>query len=320
MKIGISYGSLEVLKTGRIKEDSPKTLYLLTHGKCQNNCAFCSQARESSSNSLYLSRIIWPPIEDKELSLLLKEGKNFFKRICIQSTKTPIWQKLVENLIPYLRDFNLPISLSAPVEKMEDLERFFNLGIDRINISLDVASPRLFYKMKEKSWEERISLIEEAGKRYKGKITTHIIIGLGEKEKEALEIINKFIEKDINIALFAFTSLSGTKMENNSSPDYLTYRKIQIITYLLKKGLIKFKDLSFDENGRLIIEEFWLKKSYSYFREIFLTSGCPHCNRPYYNERPKITPYNFPRPIKEDEIKEIINLFEKGKCLNSIRE
>ncbi|HDI74230.1 MAG TPA: hypothetical protein ENF57_04430 [Candidatus Korarchaeota archaeon] len=30
------------------------------------------------------------------------------------------------------------------------------------------------------------------------------------------------------------------------------------------------------------------------FKEAFLTSGCPSCNRPFYNERPRGPIYNFP--------------------------
>jgi biotin synthase len=37
----------------------------------------------------------------------------------------------------------------------------------------------------------------------------------------------------------------------------------------------------------------------------FVTSGCPGCNRPYYNERPGGPLYNYPRPPLPEEITEI---------------
>ena len=37
----------------------------------------------------------------------------------------------------------------------------------------------------------------------------------------------------------------------------------------------------------------------------FLTSGCPGCNRPYYNERPGTILYNYPRQMTSEEIKEV---------------
>lgn len=314
MKIGISYGCLELLKKNKIKEDSPKTLYLLTHRRCQNNCAFCSQARESKNNNLYLSRIIWPPIEYKELFSLLKDKKYHFKRICIQVTNSEFWKESIKDLILNLKNFDLPISLSTPLENLKELDELFGLGIDRINLSLDVADRGLFVKIKEKSWEDRIRLLKEASKRYKGKITTHIIVGLGEKERNLLEIIKELIREKIIIALFAFTPLPGTKLESRNPPDYLTYRKIQTVTYLLKENLINFEKLRFDDEDRLIIEDWWLNLSYPYFERIFLTTGCPDCNRPYYNETPRITPYNFSRPIRKEEIDRIKEILEKGKC------
>jgi biotin synthase len=37
----------------------------------------------------------------------------------------------------------------------------------------------------------------------------------------------------------------------------------------------------------------------------FLTSGCPNCNRPYYNEKPSGPIYNYPREISQKELSEI---------------
>jgi biotin synthase len=45
----------------------------------------------------------------------------------------------------------------------------------------------------------------------------------------------------------------------------------------------------------------------------FYTSGCPHCNRPYYNERPSGPMYNYPRPILPEEIGEIKQQLATGK-------
>ncbi|PMQ01543.1 MAG: radical SAM protein [Dictyoglomus sp. NZ13-RE01] len=312
MKIGVSYGSLKLLEEGILKEDSPTTLYLLTPGKCLNNCAFCTQARDSKSSGILLSRISWPPVEVDYLINLL-EKRNPFKRICIQSTKNVHWEDTIEYLIKNLQKFNIPISISSPIEDFNTIERFLNLGVDKINLSLDVINKNKFEEYKGESFTKRLSFIIESSQKFPHKITTHIIIGLGEKEKEAIEIINELIQNNITIALFAFTPIPGTRLENQSPPDYLTYRKIQLITFLLKERLVKFEDLTFD-NDKLIIEEDLIKKASLFFEKIFTTSGCPNCNRPYYNESPRITPYNFPRPLKENEIKEILELIRNNQC------
>jgi biotin synthase len=38
--------------------------------------------------------------------------------------------------------------------------------------------------------------------------------------------------------------------------------------------------------------------------EPFRTSGCPNCNRPYYNEKPSGPIYNYPKPPIQTEISE----------------
>jgi biotin synthase len=45
--------------------------------------------------------------------------------------------------------------------------------------------------------------------------------------------------------------------------------------------------------------------------EPFRTSGCPGCNRPYYNERPGGIIYNYSKELAENEIADI----EKVLCL-----
>ena len=43
--------------------------------------------------------------------------------------------------------------------------------------------------------------------------------------------------------------------------------------------------------------------------QAFQTSGCPGCNRPYYNERPGRTMFNYPRPLTPEESLQIWRLY-----------
>ncbi|MDH5792671.1 MAG: radical SAM protein, partial [Candidatus Bathyarchaeota archaeon] len=44
--------------------------------------------------------------------------------------------------------------------------------------------------------------------------------------------------------------------------------------------------------------------------EAFRTSGCPGCNRPYYNERPSGPFYNYPRNLTPEEARTEAELLE----------
>jgi len=312
MRLGISSGSLDVLKRKYIKEDSPTTLYLMTLQKCLNNCAFCTQAKESHADALMLSRISWPPIEIEDLINLLKEY-NPFKRLCFQVTNHLNWEKELINTIKLFEKFNLPISISAPFDNISHMEKFFELGVDRINISIDAVGKDLFKKIKNGDFEERLAFIKEASTKFPSQITSHIIVGLGENERELVYIIDNLSKWEVTVALFAYTPLKGTLLKNMNPPNYYKYRKIQLITFLLQKNLISFNELSFDGNDNLLITENILSIAEPFFEIIFKTTGCPNCNRPYYNESPRIVPYNFPRKLKDREIEEIKDLLRNGR-------
>ena len=73
------------------------------------------------------------------------------------------------------------------------------------------------------------------------------------------------------------------------------------------KGLVRFEDMRFDDEGK--IESFGITNQR--LKQIieegtpFLTSGCPDCNRPFYNERPSGPIYNYPEKTSLEEIEKI---------------
>ena len=82
---------------------------------------------------------------------------------------------------------------------------------------------------------------------------------------------------------------------------------------MITRRISRFENFKFDEGGKIIdfgVENETLRKAIE-SGEPFLTSGCPNCNRPYYNERPGGPLYNYPRPLRKDEIEEIKNLLLK---------
>lgn len=62
-KIRVSIGTAGVLGLLKLHSDAePTTAYLMTYTQrnCRANCAFCPQARQSSSSKELLSRVVWP--------------------------------------------------------------------------------------------------------------------------------------------------------------------------------------------------------------------------------------------------------------------
>jgi len=287
------------------------TAFLMTYqeNKCESNCAFCPQARDSSSSSDRLSRISWP---EYELKLVIDNWRpRKFRRICIQ---TICYANVVNDVVDIVGELQkvtkLPISVSIHSIDKNDLLKLKDSGVSNIGIALDASTPILFEEIKGEKrdttyrWHRHIRALEEALEIFgKGNVATHLIIGLGETEKEATEFIFQMEEMGIGIGLFAFTAIKGTSLEGRSSPDLSSYRRIQVIRHLVSKGLLSSEQISSDDEGRVSLD---IKKA-SILKELssgkaFQVTGCKGCNRPYYNERPRGPMYNYPRPLSKIEV------------------
>ena len=84
------------------------------------------------------------------------------------------------------------------------------------------------------SWENQFNLVLGGFVGFwKGNVSTHVIVGLGETEKEAVEIVQRCVDLGVLPALFAFTPVRGTALEGNLPPKLESYRRIQLARYLI---------------------------------------------------------------------------------------
>jgi len=187
------------------------------------------------------------------------------------------------------------------------------MPVDRLGLPMDVASPRIYRELRSGCFEREEGLIEEVAERFRGRLSTHLIVGLGEREDELVRMMTKLHLLGVTIALFAFTPCPGTKMAKNPAPDYKKYRRVQIARYLIERDIASYLDFEFDSQGDIT----YFGRSWSELKQIlepsaFMTSGCPGCNRPFYNERPSSRMYNYPKPLSRKEFEEELQLVESG--------
>jgi biotin synthase len=191
-------------------------------------------------------------------------------------------------------------------------------GVERIGIPLDAANEEIFDKIKGKHadgpyvWNKQLQTLEDAVKIFgKGDVTTHLIVGLGETEKDMMRIIQHCVDIGIYPGLFAFTPISGTALESSAPPALSQYRRIQLARHLIIQGKTRYDNMRFDSNERIV--DFGV--SNNALRQVimtglpFVTSGCPNCNRPYYNEKPGGPLYNYPFMPTKAELEEIEKVF-----------
>ncbi len=323
-KIRVSLGSAIVLKLLRGKLDAmPTTAYLLTYrrGKCIANCGFCPQARGSRGRADMLSRVSWPvfPIMHV-LDGIEKAVKDCqVKRVCLQALNYPeVFADLLAFVKAICSRIKIPISISCQPLNRENVRQLAEAGAERIGIPLDAATEELFDRVKGRYvggpyvWAEQFRLLSEAVEIFgEGKVSTHLIVGLGETEKEMVEIIQKCVDISVLPALFAFTPICGTALEDNPQPPVPVYRRVQLARHLIFHRIIRYDDMRSDKKG--CISDFGIDKEVLtgiiQTGEPFLTSGCPNCNRPYYNEKPSGPIYNYPRPLAKEETAQIMKAF-----------
>jgi lipoyl synthase len=309
--IRLSAGTAACLGLASAKMDFyPTTAYLLSGDSCRMSCSFCPRGSGGNEALTRLGRISWPeyPWADVERVIGTAEEKGI-SRICLQSVRHADGIRPLLQSIEKLKALTtLPLSLSAWIMDEDEAAMLIAAGVERISVSLDVVNAEAFEKIKGGSLKSRLDLLLQCARTLPGRISTHIICGLGESEAEALSMIDRLIEAGVTVALFAFVPLKGTKMEKAEPPPLDAYRRIQAGYYLLNKKLAPFSGFCF-ENGRLV--SFGLPAEdlpeILASGEAFQTSGCPGCNRPYYNERPGRTIYNYHRPLSPAEAAAAVN-------------
>jgi len=315
--IRVSIGSAMVLGLLRGKLDAkPTTIYLLTcrNEKCSANCGFCPQARDSKGRADMLSRVTWPTFMTRKVvdGIERTVGGGAIKRVCIQSLNYP---EVFDEVLLLVREIKsrvtVPISVSCQPLNPEKMRTLAYAGVNRISIALDAATEKIFDRVKGQNiggpyrWERQREALNEAVKVFgEGSVSTHLIVGLGETEKEICQTIQWCVDSGVYPGLFAFTPIPGTALEDNPQPSLSSYRRAQVAHWLLNHRKTRFEKMAFDSNN--CITNFGISKERLLevidTGEPFLTSGCPGCNRPYYNERPGGPLYNYPRQLRPEEI------------------
>ncbi len=300
-------------------------LLLAYDGGCFANCAYCGLARQRSGEFRHKSfiHVEWPTYQLEAVLERMNKHGNGLQRICISMITNPkARQHLVEVIGNIKAQTDLPISvLIAPtLVNEDDLIRFKESGADRVGIAIDAATPDLFEQLRGKSvqgphrwdkyWEMVALALEVFGK---GKVGVHLVVGLGETEREMVTLLQSAHDLDSRTHLFSFFPEKGSLLEDLPQPPVGQYRRIQLARFLVEENMTSLNDLAFDERERIdafgIPEDQLLAVINSGLP--FMTSGCPGkdgkmaCNRPYGNSLPGPNIRNYPFAPNSEDISRI---------------
>lgn len=295
---------------------APTTAYLMAGEGCAYDCAFCTQARSANAQRGALSRVIWPEYEVDRVAARLAHAAETheLQRVCLQVVQGAGWRDEVARMVEAVRGRGLPVSVSVHLARPEEVIELADMGVDRVSIPIDAATPELYAGVKGRPWEPTWRAILKAAELLPGRVGTHLIVGLGETEAELVRLIDELQRHAVGVGLFAFTPVRGTRMAGSSPPPLAVYRRIQAAHYLIRRGIVSAAEMQFSRDGS--IADFGLapatllavlngEAATTHGSAVaagepgaaFRTSGCSGCNRPYYNERPGSEAYNHPLPL-----------------------
>lgn len=278
----------------------PTTAHFMNGGQCVYDCAYCTRARSSTAREEYLCRVPWPAFDESEVLPALEMSEDKFSRVCVQIVNSKDYIQVASHHVEDIKTItSLPVSVELRTKKRNDVDRMLEVGADYVGLPLDVASAGLYPDLRGGSLEDDLAFLLKSAKELRGRIGTHLIVGLGESEAEMVILMKSILGEGIPLGLFAFTPCRGTRMEKTEPPSLDHYRRIQLAKHMITTE--RDERISFDEQGR--ISSFGLGDGElgDITSRIFETQGCEGCNRPYYNERPVGRPYNYPRELTEEE-------------------
>ena len=303
---------------------------LLTYPEgCRANCAYCGLARHREADRDYADRnfirVDWPAVPMAEIvERVARDGEQSpFHRMCISMITHP---RSDADTVAVLKAWTsridpatIPVSILSNPTTMErgDVQRLRDLGADIFTVALDAATPEIFDRTRGKGvqsphkWQKYWDILLHARDIFgPQKFGAHIIVGMGETEREVLALVQQLVDLGGHSHLFCFFPEQGSLMDHLPATPRDQWRRVQLARYLIDYAGVRVDQMSFDAEGR--VTGYGLAPA-----EIdnviaagvaFRTSGCPGkfredvsaCDRPYGDSPPSnIASYPF-QPNKHD--------------------
>jgi len=276
---------------------------------CYANCTYCGLARERPGvpeDNTFI-RVAWPLYSTDLVAekIAEKEAKDGVGRVCIAQVQD---HRAYDDLIDMTKRIRrvatqVPISalVSATTLNEERLYKIKEVGADIIGVGLDAASKEVFYNTRGKGarsphdWYHHWQIVRAARRIYGPmKVNCHIIVGLGETDRELVDLFYQLKSEQIAGYLFSFNPEPGTVMQDVSRAPIHRLRRIQLVKYLIENYHLPPDAFDFDEQGNIaqldapdIVVDAAIDTGLP-----FMTNGCPDrkgvmaCNRPYGSYRP----------------------------------
>jgi pyruvate-formate lyase-activating enzyme len=183
---------------------SPNQAFLNLASKCKFTCAFCAAPRLPRGLDAEMSteRV-------KRLLFIVSGYKNlnaFALTSAVPDSTTETNCRLAGAIREVRKQFSgMPLGVEAYFEKPAEIKILKKAGADEIKINVEAWPPRIFKEVCPKRNQELIlDSLDEAVKVFgRGKVTSNLIIGLGENDKDVEECTRMLAGKGVVVNLRA---------------------------------------------------------------------------------------------------------------------
>lgn len=291
---------------------------------CLADCGYCGLARTrpGAYEDKSFIRVEWPLVNMDDLADRMAEHASTMTRLCIsQVTHGSAHKDTIEITKKIVAKVDTPLSIlcAPPVLNRERLQEYKDLGVDMIGVGLDGVSEKIFRQHRTDvpngslSWDNYWNIINLSREIFgPWKVNIHTVVGLGETDKDMMDMFFHLYKNQILPYLFSFNPEPDSRMGDWERASIKRWRRIQLIKHLIEKYELQPEALEYDNEGNLIkmkVEDDKISEAISHLDKgvPFMTDGCPGpdgevgCTRPYGSYKPSEQYRDFPfRPASDD--------------------
>jgi len=289
---------------------------------CRANCAYCGLAsrRPGTYQDKSFIHVPWPVFAMDRIVGAVNQAPPYVKRACISMITNGKCRRDVLAMTRRLsEETSLPVSvlISPTLLQREDLSALKDAGADKIGVALDLATPELFERYRGKGasgphrWKRYWRMLSAGLEIFgSGHVGAHLMVGMGETEKEMIALMSRLFRMGVESHLFSFFAEEGSRMAERPQPPWPVYLRIQLARHVLEEGLSSLEGMRFDDQDRIVgfgLDPKTLNEAIGCGAP-FTTTGCLDadgkvaCNRPFGNCLPDAKQWNYPYPPNEEEL------------------
>lgn len=303
---------------------------------CLSDCAYCGLARTRPGNYQDKSfiRVDWPLVRTDQVVARMAKYQKKLTRLCISMvTHGRAYQDTVDIIERIFTRVRVPLSIlvAPPTLNQDRLKVFKDLGVDMIGVGLDAVTEKVFVKRRTNvpngglRWDNYWEIINSAREIFgPWKVNCHVLVGLGETDRDLIETFYHLKGREIFSYLFCFNPEPDSRMVEHPKSNITRWRRIQLIKHLIENCNLERDCIAFNDVGA-IYQLRWDNASIKDAVQdgsAFMTNGCPGengepgCTRPYGSYRPSEPFRDYPFLPERSDLLEIQDQLRLNELVN----